>query len=45
VPPGSPAGGGGGEGGLGAGVCWTPYRNEHLYKRMTGESIEGSLFE
>jgi uncharacterized protein (AIM24 family) len=26
-------------------VCWTPYWNEHLYKRMTGESIEGSLFE
>ena len=24
-------------------VCWTPYWNEHLYKRMTGESIEGSL--
>lgn len=26
-------------------VCWTPYWNEHLYRRMTGESIEGSLFE
>ncbi len=26
-------------------VCWTPYWNEHLYKRMTGESIEGSLLE
>jgi uncharacterized protein (AIM24 family) len=26
-------------------VCWTPYWNEHLYMRMTGESIEGSLFE
>ena len=26
-------------------VCWTPYWNEHLYKQMTGESIEGSLFE
>jgi uncharacterized protein (AIM24 family) len=26
-------------------VCWTPDWNEHLYKRMTGESIEGSLFE
>lgn len=26
-------------------VCWTPYWNEHLYLRMTGESIEGSLFE
>lgn len=26
-------------------VCWTPYWNEHLYQRMTGESIEGSLFE
>lgn len=26
-------------------VCWTPYWNEHLYRRMTGESIEGSLLE
>jgi uncharacterized protein (AIM24 family) len=26
-------------------VCWTPYWNEHLYKLMTGEGIEGSLFE
>ncbi|MFO7854101.1 MAG: AIM24 family protein [Paracoccaceae bacterium] len=26
-------------------VCWTPYWNEHLYVRMTGESIAGSLFE
>ena len=26
-------------------VCWTPYWNEHMYQRMTGESIEGSLFE
>lgn len=26
-------------------VCWTPYWNEHVYSRMTGESIEGSLFE
>ncbi|MFA9476252.1 MAG: AIM24 family protein [Filomicrobium sp.] len=26
-------------------VCWTPYWNEHMYTRMTGESIEGSLFE
>lgn len=27
-------------------VCWTPYWNEHLYKRMTGgESISGSLLE
>ena len=26
-------------------VCWTPYWNEHMYSRMTGESIEGSLFE
>ena len=26
-------------------LCWTPYWNEHLYKHMTGESIEGSLFE
>jgi uncharacterized protein (AIM24 family) len=26
-------------------VCWTPYWNEHLWKHMTGESIEGSLFE
>lgn len=26
-------------------VSWTPYWNEHVYSRMTGESIEGSLFE
>jgi uncharacterized protein (AIM24 family) len=26
-------------------VCWTPYWNQHMYQRMTGESIEGSLFE
>ncbi len=27
-------------------VCWTPYWNEHLYRRMTGgESITGSLLE
>jgi uncharacterized protein (AIM24 family) len=26
-------------------VCWTPYWNQHMYTRMTGESIEGSLFE
>jgi uncharacterized protein (AIM24 family) len=26
-------------------VCWTPYWNEHLYLRMTGQTIEGSLFE
>lgn len=26
-------------------VCWTPYWNEHMYRRITGESIEGSLFE
>ena len=26
-------------------VCWTPYWNQHMYERMTGESIEGSLFE
>jgi uncharacterized protein (AIM24 family) len=26
-------------------VCWTPYWNQHMYRRMTGEDIEGSLFE
>jgi uncharacterized protein (AIM24 family) len=26
-------------------VCWTPYWNQQLYERLTGESIEGSLFE
>jgi len=26
-------------------VCWTPYWNQHMYERMTGETIEGSLFE
>ena len=26
-------------------VCWTPHWNHHMYQRMTGESIEGSLFE
>jgi hypothetical protein len=24
-------------------LCWTPYWNEHLYRQMTGGSIEGSL--
>jgi hypothetical protein len=26
-------------------VCWTPYWNQHMYERMTGENIEGTLFE
>jgi uncharacterized protein (AIM24 family) len=26
-------------------VCWTPYWNQHMYERLTGEGIEGSLFE
>ncbi len=26
-------------------VCWTPYWNQHMYERMTGETIEGSVFE
>lgn len=26
-------------------VCWTPYWNEHLYQHMTGESVQGTLFE
>lgn len=26
-------------------VCWTPYWNHHIYTQMTGEDIEGSLFE
>jgi uncharacterized protein (AIM24 family) len=26
-------------------VCWTPYWNQHMYTRMTGENIERSLFE
>ena len=26
-------------------VAWTPYWNEHLYQRMTGESISTSLLE
>lgn len=26
-------------------VCWTPYWNQHMYLRMTGESIDRSLFE
>lgn len=26
-------------------VCWTPYWNQYMYTRMTGESIEGTLFE
>ena len=26
-------------------VCWTPYWNQHMYLRMTGESIDSSLFE
>ena len=25
--------------------CWTPYWNQHMYNRMTGESIDRSLFE
>jgi len=26
-------------------VCWTPYWNQHMYMRVTGETIEHSLFE
>jgi uncharacterized protein (AIM24 family) len=26
-------------------VCWTPHWNHHMYRRVTGEDIEGSLFE
>jgi uncharacterized protein (AIM24 family) len=26
-------------------ICWTPYWNQYMYQRMTGESIEGSIFE
>jgi uncharacterized protein (AIM24 family) len=26
-------------------VCWTPYWNQHMYTRLTGESIDRSLFE
>jgi len=26
-------------------VCWTPYWNEHLYQQMTGDTLQGSLFE
>jgi len=26
-------------------VCWTPYWNQYMYTRMTGEDIEGTLFE
>lgn len=26
-------------------VCWTPYWNQYMYTRMTGETIEGTLFE
>lgn len=26
-------------------VCWTPYWNQHLYESVTGQNIEGSLFE
>ncbi|WP_210529594.1 AIM24 family protein [Rubellimicrobium arenae] len=26
-------------------VCWTPYWNQHIYQRMTGETIRASLFE
>lgn len=26
-------------------VCWTPYWNHHMYRRVTGEDIEGSIFE
>jgi hypothetical protein len=26
-------------------VCWTPYWNQHMYQRMTGETIEHSLFD
>jgi uncharacterized protein (AIM24 family) len=26
-------------------VCWTPYWNQHLYESVTGQQIQGSLFE
>jgi uncharacterized protein (AIM24 family) len=26
-------------------ICWTPYWNQYMYERMTGEGIEGSIFE
>lgn len=26
-------------------VCWTPYWNQHMYSRVTGETIRGTLFE
>lgn len=26
-------------------VCWTPYWNQYMYTRMTGEDIEGTIFE
>jgi uncharacterized protein (AIM24 family) len=26
-------------------VCWTPYWNQHLYESVTGQQVEGSLFE
>lgn len=26
-------------------VCWTPYWNQHLFESVTGQHIEGSLFE
>lgn len=26
-------------------VAWTPYWNQYMYNRMTGEDIEGSIFE
>jgi uncharacterized protein (AIM24 family) len=26
-------------------VCWTPYWNQHLYESVTGQQIEGSIFE
>ena len=24
-------------------VCWTPYWNQYMYQKVTGETIEGSL--
>ena len=26
-------------------VCWTPYWNHHMYTQVTGEDIQGSMFE
>jgi hypothetical protein len=26
-------------------VAWTPYWNQYMYTRMTGEDIETSIFE